>query len=92
MKHELKTDPIPFQAVWSGYKKAEIRRNDRDFHIGDDLLLQETEYSSQEMTNEKQPLEYTGREIEATITHIIEGYGLESGFVALSLHVTRLID
>lgn len=62
--HDLKTWPEPFEAVWSGRKNFEIRRNDRDFKVGDTLLLREYE-------PEKQA--YTGREVSRVITYIVYG-------------------
>ncbi|WP_331384989.1 DUF3850 domain-containing protein [Bacillus badius] len=41
MKHELKIYPQYFKAVVSGKKSFEIRKNDRDFKVGDTLLLHE---------------------------------------------------
>jgi hypothetical protein len=40
-RHELKTWPKPFAAILSGFKKHEIRVNDRDFREGDELYLRE---------------------------------------------------
>jgi ribosomal protein S4E len=37
--HELKTWPVPFQQVMDGRKTHEYRKNDRDYHVGDTLLL-----------------------------------------------------
>lgn len=39
--HELKTIQPYFDAVLAGYKNFEVRRNDRDFHVGDTLILRE---------------------------------------------------
>jgi len=39
--HILKTDPPFFQAMELGEKKFEIRRNDRDYQVGDILVLAE---------------------------------------------------
>lgn len=39
--HELKTWPEPFHAVASGLKTFEIRKNDREFEVGDILVLKE---------------------------------------------------
>lgn len=83
--HELKTDPETFEGVWTGDKTHEIRRNDRDFKIGDTLRLRETRYTGQEMLGpESHPLEYTGREATRIVSHIQEGYGLVPGWVLLS--------
>jgi len=39
LQHNLKIDRKWFDAVLEGRKKAEIRRADRDFAVGDQLLL-----------------------------------------------------
>jgi ASC-1-like (ASCH) protein len=41
MIHELKIDPEYFAAVRNGEKQFELRRNDRNFSIGDYLALNE---------------------------------------------------
>jgi ASC-1-like (ASCH) protein len=40
MKHRLKTWPEYFEALLSGKKTFEIRKNDRDYQVNDLLLLQ----------------------------------------------------
>ena len=40
-RHELKTWPKSFASILSGFKKHEIRVNDRDFREGDELCLRE---------------------------------------------------
>ena len=50
MIHELKTDPEYFAAVRSGEKRFELRRNDRDFRVGDYLALNEYDRSAKTYT------------------------------------------
>lgn len=41
MTHELKTYPKYFQETIEGNKPFEIRKNDRNFQVGDVLILKE---------------------------------------------------
>lgn len=86
MIHELKTDPKPFQFSWDGNKKWEIRNNDRNFQVGDQLNLRETVYSGDDMAL-GDPLKYTGRRIMCTVNYIMRGpmYGLASGWLVMSV-------
>ena len=86
--HELKTDSNVFQAVVEGLKTYEIRLNDRNYQIGDTLILQETEYTGDEM-KQGQPLVYTGKDCRVIITHILYGpiYGLREDWVILSIRL-----
>lgn len=81
--HELKTDPKVFEAVWRGVKTFEIRKNDRGFQVGDELLLRETEWSGTAMF-EGAPLVYTGRTISKIVSHVLTGYGLDNLWCCLS--------
>lgn len=83
--HELKTDPDTFDAVARGDKTHEIRRNDRNFLVGDTLVLKQTRYTGAEMSGpEPRPLEYTGHTETRVVSHVLEGYGLQPGWVILS--------
>ncbi|MGE4243657.1 DUF3850 domain-containing protein [Ramlibacter sp.] len=86
--HDLKTDPAAFDAVARGDKTHEIRFDDRDFKVGDNLLLRRTRNTGWAMRNTGAPLEFTGEEFRAVITHIQDGYGLEHGWVILSIQAT----
>ena len=80
--HELKTWPEYFEAIRSGRKRFELRRNDRHFGEGDMLWLRE--YHPVTGT-------YTGRELQADITYVLRDpvFGLLSGYVILSLSDVR---
>jgi hypothetical protein len=78
--HDLKTQPKSFEAVVFGEKKAELRRNDRDFRVGDILILREWDPETQE---------YTGRGTQVDLLHVLDAaasFGaLRGGYVMLSL-------
>lgn len=84
--HNLKTDSAVFLDVAAGNKSFEIRKNDRDFQVGDTLRLMETEHSGAEMAH-GEPLIYTGAEVIVTVQYILHGpiYGLADGWVIMSI-------
>lgn len=74
--HTVKTLPEYYQAAASGIKKFELRKNDRDYHIADILVLKEWEPETG----------YTGRGSRAEITYIItESEYLAPGYAALGI-------
>ena len=73
MKHELKTWPQYFQALWAGAKTFEIRRN-MTFKVHDEIVLQE--YDPEED-------DYTGREIEGFITYLTD-FAQKKGYCVFS--------
>lgn len=81
--HTLKTDPEVFKAVMVGAKTFEIRLNDRTYQIGDTLRLRETRFTGEQM-REGKPLEYTGRECQRVVSHVLTGYGLAENWCCLS--------
>lgn len=83
MTHELKTWPEPFQAVVEYRKRFEIRRMDRPFAVGDDLVLRE--WDPRRDVNDR----YTGRFAVARVTYISErgSYGLPDDVAVLSIEV-----
>jgi len=77
MTHELKIIPKWFDDVNEYRKNFEIRKDDRNYHFGDYLLLKEWDHGS-----------YTGREVLRRIDYIYYGddtYGLSKGYVILGL-------
>lgn len=81
MVHELKTWSQYFQLVESGEKPFELRKNDRGFLTGHQLLLRE--YNPKTQT-------YTGRTLKRKITFVLHGseaeiFGLKPGFCIMGL-------
>lgn len=74
--HELKVLPEYFEAIVDGRKTFEIRYNDRNYQVGDRLLLKEWD-------GEK----YTGNEIYKYINYALDdrsGYAID-GYVIMSI-------
>ena len=83
MIHELKILPKWFEDVQNNEKNFEIRRADRDFKVGDCLLLKEYEKGK-----------YTGREVIRKIEYIYKGdgtFGLSEGFWILGLKMPTAV-
>jgi hypothetical protein len=74
MKHELKTLPEYFSVSWAGHKNFEIRKNDRDFKVWDEIAL--LEFDAYEEL-------HTGREIHGIIDYITD-FKLQKGYVVFS--------
>ena len=87
-QHVLKTDAEVFEQSWIGNKHWEIRLNDRDYRVGDRVMLDETQHTGEEMKRGA-PLAFTGRAIIGTITYVLHGpqYGLVEGWVIFSLSI-----
>lgn len=80
--HELKILPQYFEVVQSKDKCFEIQKDDRDFAVGDKLILKEYE------KNGKRGGKYTGRTCERFVQYIHHGtgeFGLAEGYCVLGL-------
>lgn len=76
MTHALKTTPAFFADIKSGSKPFEVRKNDRNFKVGDRILLQE--YHPEKG--------YTGEEWEGSITYILDDAEFcKKGFVVFAI-------
>ena len=76
IKHDLKILPQYFEAVIKGRKKFELRKNDRDFKVGDIFVLREWKDG-----------EYTGRYCVGSIGYVLQNcseYGLKDGYCIFS--------
>jgi hypothetical protein len=80
---ELKCHPEPFEGLWSGRKPYEVRRADRPYAVGLELLLREWEPRAGR---------YTGREVHAVITWITPpgSWGLPEDLCVLGIRTLAL--
>lgn len=81
MVHELKTWSIYFNLIKSGEKPFELRKNDRGFLVGHELLLREYDPLTQS---------YTGQTLRRKISYILqdpeaENFGLKPGYCIMAL-------
>lgn len=68
--HHIKITRQYFEDVVFGLKRFELRKNDRDYAVGDIVVLQEYGANG-----------FTGRETRARIVYMLEGYvGLCDGY------------
>ena len=76
--HQIKTHSEYFQQVWDRKKLFEIRKDDRNYEVGDTLTL--LDYNPETNT-------YNRRTISAEISYKLNGgnFGIENGFCALSM-------
>ena len=66
--HYLKCWPKFFEAVVSGHKPFEVRKNDRDYRLGDHVVMYEWD---PEKAQEREAEGYSGREVRGNITYIM---------------------
>lgn len=83
MTHELKILPEYYEAVATYKKNFEIRKNDRNFHVGDKLILKEWRPNDDQFVDAC----YTGREVERWVSYILCDWqaGLKDGYCIMAL-------
>lgn len=81
--HDLKVWPMFYEPLAKGIKTFELRKNDRDFSVGDRLVLREWEPS----TDGSSTGTYTGRAVVRRVTYVLPGgqFGLPADMVIMSL-------
>lgn len=76
MVHDLKIWPEFYEAILDNKKTFEIRRNDRNFAVGDRVILREFDPKNEF---------FTGRSFHAPINYLIkECAGLNKGYCIFS--------
>ena len=75
MTHELKILPEYFEPIVDGKKTFEVRKDDRQYQVGDILILRETNGHS-----------YTGREVRVVVTYILRDHNYnKDGYCTMSI-------
>ncbi|MEI2358383.1 DUF3850 domain-containing protein [Mesobacillus zeae] len=75
MKHELKLEKDHFGSVLAGLKTFDVRYYDRNYQVGDILVLKEWDLFSES---------FTGREVEKKITYITN-CDQKDGYVVMAI-------
>ena len=80
MQHKIKIAPVFFEAILLGEKTFEIRRDDRGYQKGDEVVLMEFDMDAGYLDVHR----YTGREHTMKIG-FVTSYEQKSGYVVFSL-------
>jgi len=79
MIHKITVDSIDFHNIKRHFKFYDIRKNDRDYRIGDTIVYREQETFG-----------YSGNEVKRDITYLeTKCEGLQEGYVVLSIIATE---
>jgi hypothetical protein len=85
--HDVKCWPDFFDKVASGKKTFEVRRDDRNYMLGDYLLLREFEVKPRQEDSD-----YTGRELTVEVTYVMRGRPnnpIAVGFCVMAIRPVR---
>ena len=92
--HHLKIWPQYFQALQDGSKNFDVRRDDRNFRVGDFIVFEEFNPDGFGQEHGESIGEYTGRQINRQIIYVLPGgpvtgtppvRGIRQGFAVLGL-------
>lgn len=77
--HRLKIQSKYFEAVCTRQKCFEIRKNDRNYKVGDCLILQEIDESGRK----------TGSNVLVVVTYLLDDFqaGLKDGYCIMSIKI-----
>lgn len=80
--HVLKTWPEPWTAMANGHKRAEFRKDDRKYALGDWLVLRKWDPEAES---------YCPPYSFYRVTHIVKGgrFGMPEGYVMMSVRNTQ---
>lgn len=95
MTHELKILPIYFKAVLEDKKLFEVRKNDKDYKVGDTLVLKEYCPAGTNICGDIAEWDFfTGKAIMAEVTYVLKGgkYGLDKDYCVLGIKKRGIIN
>jgi FtsP/CotA-like multicopper oxidase with cupredoxin domain len=77
-EHRLKTWPVSWEHIRDGMKRFEFRKNDRNFQVGDIVVLREWDPFREV---------FTGRSMKMKITYILHGgqFEIPEGYCIFSI-------
>lgn len=90
MIHQLKIESKYFKQIIDGIKTFEVRKNDREFHAGDYLGLNEI---TDHPINKKDERKETGRVILVKVLNVFDNSDfVKEGFVIMSIIPCKIIE
>lgn len=90
MIHQLKIESKYFTQIMTGVKTFEVRYNDRDFHAGDYLGLNEI---TDHQCNDKGERKETGRLLLVKVLNVFDNpVFVKDGFVIMSIIPCKIIE
>lgn len=86
MEHQLKIIPKYFKEIVDGNKNFEVRKNDRNYKIGDTLILKEYDPIKKN---------FTGNYAKTTVMYILKDkdfpIGIKEGYCIMGIHLQNRI-
>lgn len=83
MIHDLKILPEYFEAIISGKKTFEVRKRDRDYKIGDLLVLNEIDV---------QTIHHTGNKCLVSVEYILDNDAFcKEGYIIMGIRVCHVM-
>lgn len=71
--HDLKIHTMWLDRVLSGEKRAEVRKHDRDYQVGDTLHMREVDGRGYDLNRYEDGENLGPRTVDATVTHVLDG-------------------
>jgi hypothetical protein len=97
--HQLKCQPPHFEHLLDGRRRFDVRKNDRDFKVGDVIKFREFVPKMQAAQFGQDDEYYTGRNLFMRVRYILNprpdhdpDFGLAPDFIALDLEPVHLAE